>query len=172
MPTATVKNHVEHNTDADSQYMDVPINIIAIEDNPGDVALLRCTLAHEGTNVTVYSSLASALAAIKESHKRSNGFDIIITDLSLPDSDRHKTVMTLKRVAEDIPILVLTGHIDVDVVTQCISDGADGVIGKESWNGNLMAAVQAAKRRASERRLQDKKLIDEIHAIYAPLLSR
>jgi DNA-binding response OmpR family regulator len=150
-----------------------PVNIIAIEDNPGDVALLKCSLALEGVSLKVCTTFDAGMEAIKEAISRDGeGVDIIITDLGFPDANRWDVVAQIKDVVGDnVPVLVLTGHTDVDVVTHCVADGAEGVISKESWNGNLMASVQAARRRALSRKERDERFLDQIREIYAPILS-
>ncbi|HET6227646.1 MAG TPA: response regulator [Bacteroidia bacterium] len=98
------------------------INILLVEDNPGDARLIDIFMkeAFDGGYVlSVSEDLASGLSQIKK-----HNFDIIIADLSLPDSDGLDTFKTIHENAPDIPTIVLTGLEDESVGINAMKFGA------------------------------------------------
>ncbi|MGA7804144.1 response regulator [Bradyrhizobium sp.] len=86
---------------------DLTHRLLLVEDNPGDALLVSEAL----TEITNYrlsleevTSLKQASAALK-----SNGFDGIILDLTLPDSTGIETLSHVRAVSHGAPIIVLTG---------------------------------------------------------------
>ncbi len=83
------------------------LKVLLIEDNPGDVRLIREMFAetkHPVFKVHCVDRLTDGLASLIESH-----FDVILLDLSLPDSNGLDTFVTLHGAAEELPIVILSG---------------------------------------------------------------
>ncbi|MEE8626084.1 MAG: response regulator [Acidiferrobacterales bacterium] len=83
------------------------INILLIEDNPGDVRLVREMLAEKvGRLFDVQSveRLATGLA-----HLDAGGIDAVLLDLSLSDSQGLDTSAKYAHTRHEVPIVVLTG---------------------------------------------------------------
>lgn len=102
--------------------MSKKITILLVEDNPGDARLIDIFMREafpDGYELSVAEDLASGLAKIKKDR-----FDIIIADLSLPDSDGLDTFKTIHEHATDIPTLVLTGLEDESVGINAMKFGA------------------------------------------------
>jgi PAS domain S-box-containing protein len=98
------------------------LNILLVEDNPGDARLIDIFMkeAFGGDYVlSICEDLASGLQRIKE-----HAFDIIIADLSLPDSDGLDTFKKIHEHAPEIPTIVLTGLEDESVGINAMKFGA------------------------------------------------
>jgi len=113
--------------------METKINILLIEDNPADSELVSIFLKG------VYSSKASLVTAdtliagmqlIEE-----ESFDIIILDLSLPDSWGIETLTKLHTKVPHIPIIVLTGLEDETVGINAVKMGAQDFLIKGKLKG-------------------------------------
>ena len=87
--------------------------VLLVEDNESDALLVRTALAvlddrqFYGSvfNIRTTGYLADAKARLSAEH-----FDVILLDLSLPDSKSHEeTFFQLREHASGIPIIVLTG---------------------------------------------------------------
>ncbi len=87
--------------------MEKNIKILLIEDNPGDAYLIEDRLeefanfSYELKNV---GTLNEALSILKE-----QPFDVILSDLSLPDSDGINTFFRIHNENPLIPIIILSG---------------------------------------------------------------
>jgi CheY-like chemotaxis protein len=99
---------------ADRERVAPPVEILLVEDNPGDVRLTREALK-EGK---VYSNLhwakdgVEALEFLKREgkHAKAPRPDIILLDLNLPKKDGREVLAVIKRdnVLKHIPVVVLT----------------------------------------------------------------
>ena len=114
-----------------------PIRILLVEDNPGDVRLFREYLAEEGSaafEIEQVDRLQSAL-----SHLTAGEYDVMLLDLSLPDSHGLDTVRTVHTAAPNVPIVVLTGHDDERQAVRSVQEGAQDYLVKGRVDGNLLA---------------------------------
>jgi signal transduction histidine kinase/CheY-like chemotaxis protein len=120
-------------------------NVLLIEDNPDDAEILRELLAEVRAPVrlTAVESLRQAEAALAQSH-----VDLILLDLSLPDSQGLATVERALAAAPRIPILVLTGLEDEVLGAAAVHAGAQDYLVKGQADG---AALVRAMRYAGER---------------------
>jgi PAS domain S-box-containing protein len=131
-----------------------PMRILMIEDNPGDARLLREYLAEAGPDRFVIlqtDRLAGGLVYLSQP-----GIDVVLLDLTLPDSDGVETLNRLQAHAASVPIVVLTGRDDDAVAAQLLQAGAQDYLVK----GHVTSALLVrALRYATERKHAHDKLI-------------
>src|SRR4051812_23643756 len=102
--------------------MEEKIKILLTEDNPGDARLISIYLKEFlGDSYTIISSdsLSKSIALLS-----TDVFDIIILDLSLPDSSGLDTFKRMYEHAPEIPIILLTGMDDEDIGINAVKLGA------------------------------------------------
>ncbi|HEY1292409.1 MAG TPA: ATP-binding protein [Chloroflexota bacterium] len=132
-----------------------PIRALLVEDNPGDARLIREMLRDAGgsanaISVSVVDRLASGIQ-----HVRDHGADLVLLDLSLPDSSGLATFDTLHAAAPGTPIVVLSGLADESVAVTAVHHGAQDYLVKGQVDGS---AVLRSMRYAIERqRLEDAR---------------
>lgn len=71
--------------------------------------------------------------------------DVILLDVILPDGDGVEAIGRFRDVAPSARILVLTGHMDLDVLTRASGSGASGFLQKESSIESIIRAIRAAR---------------------------
>ncbi|MDR7209699.1 sigma-54 dependent transcriptional regulator [Flavobacterium piscis] len=99
--------------------------ILLIEDDISFCKLLEKFLIKKAYDVSIAFSAAEAkLAMQKES------FDLILTDLRLPDSDGIVLMSEFKMSYPEIPIVLMTGYSDVNTAVKAIKNGASDYISK------------------------------------------
>ncbi|MGB0384652.1 MAG: response regulator [Ardenticatenaceae bacterium] len=124
------------------------ITVLLIEDNFDDANLLREILTEiimprfEFRHV---ERLSDALQFLD-----SENFDVILLDLSLPDTQGLKTLVRLRESAVGLPIIVLTGTDDESVAIQAVQLGAQDYLVKGRVSSDLLVR---AIRYAIERQL-------------------
>lgn len=79
-------------------------------------------------------------------------FDIVILDLSLPDSNGIETLRSLQKVNSEIPVVILTGNEDEGVALAAVAEGAQDYLTKTHWQPeslarNLLFAVERQRNR-------------------------
>lgn len=129
------------------------IRVLLIEDETGDAYLVKNTLKQSQEihfDVTWVESLALAKQAFKTSD-----FDVILLDLSLPDSEGLETIKIAKQIADDLPIIVLTGRGDTEFALMALKIGATDymVKGDFGFNGVARAVRYALLRVEMEAEL-------------------
>ncbi|NOG31446.1 diguanylate cyclase [Halomonas sp. TBZ9] len=132
--------------------------IILIEDEDGDAGLIRHNLKFSGTAHQV--EWVKSLEALDQYlQSASTPADVILLDLNLPDSSGLETVQRCKRMASSTPIVVLTGHDDLQFSLKALEAGAqDYLIKCQLASDNLLRAMHyAIERHQLERRLQQSQ---------------
>jgi len=118
------------------------IHVLFIEDNSADVLLLEEKLSdaqHVSWNLPHFeiehtTRLQAALARLRE-----ETFDVVISDLDLPDSRAHETVTNLRTQIPHMPLVVLTGRRDEDLARNSIRAGVQDYLYKDEATGSLLA---------------------------------
>ena len=112
------------------------IKVLLIEDNPGDARLIRELLAEvEGAPFDVYHTdrLSAGLERLAQ-----GDIDVILLDLSLPDSKGLDSLGKLHAQAPKVPIVVLSGLSDEAVAVKAVQEGAQDYLVKGSIDGGLL----------------------------------
>jgi len=117
--------------------MSNPLQILLVEDNPGDAILLRETLRDVSSadefSLTTVARLGEAIQRLKTDH-----FDVLLLDLSLPDAHGMETLARARSEAPDIPIVVLTGLDDHVLALRAVQEGAQDYLVKGHADGDLL----------------------------------
>ncbi len=145
---------------------DNTIDILLVEDNPGDIFFIR-KLLHKGfgaqINLTTVEYLSDAVTRIGLTH-----FDVCLLDLNLPDSQGLNSLQTLQEINPQMPIVMLTSLDDEDTATQALQLGGQDYLVKDQINQTWLKqaihhAIERAllieKIRASERQKQQLILL-------------
>lgn len=129
------------------------IKVLLIEDNPGDARLIREHLTEvNSTNFEII--LADRLLRGLEI-LNGDDIDIVLLDLSLPDSQGIDTFTKIYSLHRTVPIVVLTGHYDESLAIKTVREGAQDYLIKGQVDGNLLAR---ALRYAIERKKAEEEL--------------
>ncbi|MEH2408838.1 hybrid sensor histidine kinase/response regulator [Nostoc sp.] len=129
------------------------IKVLLVEDNSGDVFLLQEFLKEVTTvvvNLIPVERLSEAL-----NHLANEIFDVILLDLSLPDSQGLETFVTAHHQAKATPIIVLTGLDDETLAIRAMQQGAQDYLVKGQVTGDLLVR---SMRYAIERQRADNAL--------------
>lgn len=112
------------------------LSVLLVEDNPDDADLLREILAEpraERVALVAVETLREGLAALDRSP-----VDLLLLDLSLPDSQGLETVTRALAHPARVPIIVLTGLDDTGVGVEAIQAGAQDYLAKGQVDGALL----------------------------------
>jgi len=112
-------------------------NILVVEDDPGDFALVEDYLTEQITEpgivrATSFRECSSILL------KGDKVFDVILLDLSLPDKSGVVLVSEMLKITADCPLIVLTGFTDVDFSIHSISMGVSDYLLKDDLNSRSL----------------------------------
>jgi two-component system cell cycle sensor histidine kinase/response regulator CckA len=111
------------------------IRILLFEDNAADADLIAEYLDLSKLNFTITS--AKRLADGVE-HMSGHRFDVVLLDLSLPDSRGIDTLRSVMAIASDEVIIVLTGADDEQLSLEALQVGAQDYLFKDRLSGEVL----------------------------------
>ena len=117
--------------------------ILLIEDDISFCKLLEKFLIKKSFDVSIAFSAAEAKTAIAK-----ETFDLILTDLRLPDSDGIVLMSEFKMTYPEIPIILMTGYSDVNTAVKAIKNGASDYISKPFNPDEVLLVITNALKNA------------------------
>ncbi len=129
------------------------INLLLIEDNPYDVDLLRMLLQKASGvrfQLDVAKNLEEGLARLAK-----GGMDLVLLDLTLPESSGLDTFNAVKAQSRDVPVIVLSGLDDETLALNAVHAGAQDYLVKGRVDTQLItrAVVYAIERTQARQAL-------------------
>lgn len=124
----------------DGQDEKMTLNILLVEDNPGDVYLINNYLKTSGVDFSMLNCtrLSEAIELISNSET-----DVILLDLGLPDSWGLNTLKKIQNIKISAAIIVLTGLDDEKTALAALKEGAQDYIVKNNLNSdNILHAIK------------------------------
>ena len=116
--------------------------ILVVDDEKHIRRLCTEILEKENYDVTALDSGRDALEAI-----RAESFDLLLTDISMPEMDGLELLQSIKEVHREITTVVMTGFGTVENVVQCLHLGAHGFLIKPFTHKDLIQSVEEALER-------------------------
>jgi glutamate dehydrogenase (NAD(P)+) len=92
------------------------------------------TASSANFEVTRVETLADGLTQLK-----TGNFDTVLLDLMLPDSRGLDTFLQVRKAAEEIPVVILSGTSDVSMAAKAMEEGAQSYLVKGHVNGEQLA---------------------------------
>jgi signal transduction histidine kinase/DNA-binding response OmpR family regulator len=145
--------------------VDEHIKILVIEDNPGDTCLL----------VEMLIEAEWGPFDLEQANRLSRGLerlavgdiDIVLLDLSLPDSHGFDTFVQVQEQVPQVPVIVLSGLDDEAVAIKAVRGGAQDYLVKGEVDGSLLvrAIRYAIERKRAEEALH--KYAERLRALRA-----
>lgn len=135
----------------------MPEKILAVDDEPDMLKLLTMIIRDK----TAYEIVATnnPLEAIELAKK--GGFDLVLADLKMPGLDGMELLESIKRIDEDIPVIILTAYGTVESATEAMDKNAFDFITKPFKKEQILYTIDRALkwlRLQKENRLLKEKL--------------
>ncbi len=113
------------------------MNILIIDDEQEILECISEILEAEGHAITVSQTSEASLVRLAEKH-----YDLVITDLRMPEIDGNYLIEIIKAKFPELPIIVLSGHIESE--DDLFKIGACTVLSKPVSIDRLLLAVNEA----------------------------
>ena len=135
-----------------------PIRILLIEDNPADANLVERYLEDEPEG-SVFE--LEWIDRVGEGRDRltEGEHDLVLLDLSLPDSSGYETFESVRSVAGSTPIVVMTGEDDDRQALQAMRDGAQDYLVKDRVDADIL--VRSIRYAIERKRVEEALRISE-----------
>ncbi|MCE3222285.1 MAG: putative Signal transduction response regulator, receiver and diguanylate cyclase domain [Nitrospira sp.] len=129
------------------------IKVLLVEDNPVDAQLTQDLLAEwrlDQFDISHAPLLADGLAKLSRGR-----FDVVLLDLSLPDTQGLSTVTQVLATSPGVPVVVLSGHDDHPLALQALQHGAQDYLVKGQGGEDFLARsiLYAIERKRAQERL-------------------
>ncbi len=116
-------------------------NILIVDDEPSALDYLRVLLEDQGFAVRATANGVEALIAMEI-----QSYDLVISDIRMPQMDGLELLNHLKERWPDCPVIVLTANEGVEDIIKAIHLGAINYVIKPASASNVLVAVEKALR--------------------------
>jgi len=120
--------------------------ILIVEDDVAFCQMLETFLTKKGYEVNASHTGNDALAKIK-----SNNYDIVLTDVRLPDRDGNEILQILKEEHPGTKVILMTGYAEVNLAVDAIKTGAFDYISKPINPEKMLQVVKSALESEEEQ---------------------
>ncbi len=113
-----------------TRSMNGTINILLIDDHPLYRDALKPVIEQlaQTVNISEAASLSEAFTHIE----KQTDFDLVLLDLTLPDSDGLKSLLPISQLLPETPVVVISASENNHLVVHLLSAGARGYIPKSA----------------------------------------
>ncbi len=127
--------------------------ILLAEDGEDNQRLISFHLGKAGAEVTVAANGALALEQLRAAERAGTPFDLLVSDMQMPEMDGYTLARTLRKSGSTIPIVALTAHAMAEDRRKCLEAGCDDYAVKpidkllllrtcKRWLGGVSIAVE------------------------------
>jgi DNA-binding NtrC family response regulator len=121
--------------------------ILIVDDDPYFLRVLSRILTGENFQVKTAEGAVEAAQLLQQ-----NAFDLVISDLRLPDGDGLSILQEIRRSGSEMPVVILTAYGEVDSYLEAMNAGATEYLNKPVKSEELLVVVRSCLRpRASAR---------------------
>ncbi len=147
---------IQNNIESEEMNED-NISVLLIEDNPGDANLVIQQL--EESKVAQFHIEHVALLADGLEKLSAGEIEIVLLDLSLPDSQGMETFSTVHSAFPEVPVIMLTGQDDEEMAIEAAKKGAQDYLHKGNMDSSLLirSISYAIERRQAQKELRKQE---------------
>ena len=127
--------------------------VYLLDDEPDMLKALTRLLRARGLQVRGFANARDFLA-----RKAHQGPACLVLDVAMPEIDGLRIQERLRRSGDELPIIFLTGHGDIPMSVRAMKAGAEDFLTKPVNAVDLLQAIRAALRRASEQHALSEEL--------------
>jgi DNA-binding NtrC family response regulator len=135
--------------------------ILVVDDERHQRDILKTILEGEGHEVT---AARNARQALEEA--RDGSFDVVLTDLKMPDQSGIELLRELLRIQPGLCVILMTAHGSIDSAVEAMRQGAFDYLTKPLERDQMLLVVKRALERSRlmrENRMLQEQLRDRFH---------
>ncbi|KQS48810.1 MULTISPECIES: sigma-54-dependent transcriptional regulator [Flavobacterium] len=120
--------------------------ILVIDDDTSFCVMLKTFLQKKGYDVTNAFNAKEAEEAI-----RNQIFDVVLTDIRLPDSDGIQILKYIKETSFKTQVVLMTGYTDIKTAVSAMKMGAYDYVGKPINPDEILHTIEQALKKRLEK---------------------
>lgn len=125
----------------DTMVSELTGRILIVDDDPYFLRVLSRILAGENFRVKTAEGAAEAAKVLRE-----DSFDLVISDLRLPDGDGLTILQEIRKAGSEVPVVILTAYGEVDSYLEAMNAGATEYLNKPVKSDDLISVVRTCLR--------------------------
>jgi len=119
-----------------SRSTEIRAEILVVDDDEAVRTLFKDTLEDVNHSVVAAQSAVEAVSFVKERQ-----FDLAFVDLKMPETDGAELLRQIKALRPDLPVTIITGYPDSELMARALELGPLGVIAKPFTAAEILNAV-------------------------------
>jgi two-component system, NtrC family, nitrogen regulation response regulator NtrX len=130
--------------------------ILLVDDEPGIRRTLREILEFENYQVDESTDGLDCLVKVKQTQ-----YDVIIMDIKMPKMDGMEAIERLQQLCPDVPVVMISGHANIDTAVEAVKKGAFDFIQKPPDLNRMLITIRNAMDKSSlitEKKILQKKV--------------
>lgn len=125
--------------------------VLIIDDERPILEILDLSLTSEGYEVLTAENGEKALKIFEKQHPK-----LVLTDIKMPGIDGIEVLKRIKKIDDQVEVIVITGHGDMDTAVAALKYGASDFVTKPLRDEVLMVSIERAwKKIAMSEQLRD-----------------
>lgn len=120
--------------------------ILVIDDDTSFCVMLKTFLQKKGYDVTNAFTAKEAEEAIKN-----ESFDVVLTDIRLPDSDGIHILKFIKETSFKTQVILMTGYTDIKTAVSAMKMGAYDYVGKPINPDEILHTIEQSLKKKTEK---------------------
>jgi len=120
------------------------MKVLVVDDERAIRNSLKEILSDEGYSVDIAEDGVTGLEAMRKEH-----YDVVFCDIKMPNMDGIELLKCMSDEGIDAPVVMVSGHADIDTAVECIRKGAFDFIQKPLDLNRILITVKNATDKAS-----------------------
>jgi len=141
-------------------------SIVIIDDDPEMRSMVEDHLKREGYQIKSFGSSPEAVKYLSSQHLDAAGTELVLTDLRMPDLDGMDVLQQVRRLPQQIPVIIMTAYATVDTAVEGLRRGAFDYITKPFKLTELTLTVERALS-FYRMKLQNQTLTSEVRKTWS-----
>ena len=126
--------------------------ILVIDDDTSFCIMLKTFLQKKGFDVTNAFNAEEARELLKN-----QVFNVVLTDIRLPDSDGLEILKTVKEIAFETQVVLMTGYTDIKTAVRAMKIGAYDYVGKPINPDEILHTIEQALKKTGDKKQIETK---------------
>lgn len=114
----------------------VGVRVLVVDDDEVIGTLFKEVLEERGHGVVTAEDSSEGLKLVKKQE-----FDIVFLDLKMPGMDGAELFCQIKTIKSELPVAIITGYPDSDMMTRALAHGPFAVINKPFGESDIIATI-------------------------------
>jgi sigma-B regulation protein RsbU (phosphoserine phosphatase) len=128
------------------------ISVLLIEDSISDATAITKAMIY-GESLYSFNIMRKDTLVEGLKYAENNMVDVVLLDLNLPDAKELKAINQIHGLYPELPIVVISGYSDIDIIHQALHSGAQEFLLKGECSG---AAIRQSVYQAIARKRIEK----------------